>query len=117
MKTILRPFLITLIFLCGTRLYANNSDTTALKKWLDASVEDEIKEQLANLPNIEVGRGLTFGPKDNSFKTTIRFRMQNMGEFSFDNKMKLTEADGQVKRLRLRFDGYIFSPKLLYSIR
>lgn len=117
MKTTLRLFLITLIFLCGTRLYANDSDTTALKKWLDASVEDEIKEQLANLPNIEVGRGLTFGPKDNSFKTTIRFRMQNMGEFSFDNKMKLTEADGQVKRLRLRFDGYIFSPKLLYSIQ
>ncbi len=92
-------------------------DSSVLKKWIDNLVENEMDEHLANMPNIEVGKGISFSPKDNSFKTTIRFRMQNMAEMTFGDRMRINETDGQVKRLRLRFDGYIFSPKLIYSIQ
>lgn len=95
----------------------NVKDSSVLKKWIDNLVENEMDEHLANMPNIEVGKGISFSPKDNSFKTTIRFRMQNMAEMTFGDRMRINETDGQVKRLRLRFDGYIFSPKLIYSIQ
>ena len=77
----------------------------------------EILEQLANMPNIEIGKGVTFRPKNDSYEMTIRFRMQNMVGLYFNDRFTLTEAEAQVKRLRLRFDGYIFSPKFVYSIQ
>lgn len=92
-------------------------DTSNFRKWVNTLVDDEISEQLANMPNIEVGKGISFSPKDDSFKTTIRFRMQNMVGASFDKGMGVTEVNGQVRRLRLRFDGFIFSPKFIYSIQ
>ena len=92
-------------------------DTSNFRKWVNTLVDDEISEQLANMPNIEVGKGISFSPKDDSFKTTIRFRMQNLVGASFDKSMGVTEVNGQVRRLRLRFDGFIFSPKFIYSIQ
>ena len=77
----------------------------------------DIMERLLNLPNIEVGKGVTFRPKNNSYEMTLRFRMQNMIGLSFSRNMNLTSTDAQIKRLRLRFDGYIFSPKIVYSIQ
>ena len=74
-------------------------------------------EQLRHMPNIEVGNGITFRPRNNLFEVTMRFRMQNLLAFNFDNDFTLTQADARVKRLRLRFDGYIYSPKLVYSIQ
>ncbi len=69
------------------------------------------------MPNLEVGKGITFRPKSNWFSLTMRFRMQNMVGLSFDKDFTLTKTDAQVKRLRLRFDGYIYSPKLVYSVQ
>ena len=92
-------------------------DTSNFRKWVNTLVDDEISEQLANMPNIEVGKGISFSPKDDSFKTTIRFRMQNLVGASCDKGMGVTEVNGQVRRLRLRFDGFIFSPKFIYSIQ
>lgn len=92
-------------------------DTSNFRKWVNTLVDDEISEQLANMPNIEVGKGISFSPKDDSFKTTIRFRMQNLVGASFDKGMGTSEVNGQVRRLRLRFDGFIFSPKFIYSIQ
>ena len=77
----------------------------------------ELRERLRNMPNLEVGKGITFRPKSNWFSLTMRFRMQNMVGLSFDKDFTLTKTDAQVKRLRLRFDGHIYSPKLVYSIQ
>ena len=78
---------------------------------------EELLEQLENLPNIEVGKGVTFRPKNDSYEMTIRFRMQNMLGLQFNDKIGLTETEARIKRLRLRFDGYIFSPEFIYSIQ
>lgn len=83
----------------------------------DKVIDAELAERILNMPNIEVGRGITFQPKDESYKLTLRFRMQNLASFDFDDEFSLESSQAQVKRLRLRFDGYIFSPKLVYSIQ
>ena len=77
----------------------------------------ELLEQLRNMPNIEVGKGVTFQPRNKLYKMTMRFRMQNLLAMDFDEDFALQTTEARVKRLRLRFDGYIFSPKLLYSIQ
>ena len=74
-------------------------------------------ERVRNMPNIEVGKGVTFMPKDESWKMTLRFRMQNMIGLQLDEDFSLDRTEAQVKRLRLRFDGYIFSPHLTYTIQ
>lgn len=79
--------------------------------------QNEILEKLKNLPNVEIGKGITFRPKSDAYEMTIRFRMQNMLGMSFGKRFYLAETEAQVKRLRLRFDGYIFSPEFIYSIQ
>ena len=63
--------------------------------------EHELLERVRNMPNLEVGKGITFRPKSNWFSLTMRFRMQNMVGLSFDKDFTLTKTDAQVKRLRL----------------
>lgn len=96
-----------------------SAQTDRIEAFLSDSLDhtEELLEQLENLPNIEVGKGVTFRPKNDSYEMTIRFRMQNMAGLHFNDNIGLTEAEAQVKRLRLRFDGYIFSPKFIYSIQ
>lgn len=81
------------------------------------SDSDELMEQVRNMPFIEVGKGVSFTPKNKLFKLTMRFRMQNQLAMQFDDDFSLEETQAQVKRLRLRFDGYLYSPKILYSIQ
>lgn len=96
-----------------------NNQTKENKKWenLIESESDELMEQLMNMPYIEVGKGVSFAPKNKLFKMTLRFRMQNQVTMLFDDDFRLEETQAQVKRLRLRFDGYLYSPKLLYTIQ
>lgn len=101
-------------------------DTVSLKNYVARLLEEEQKEnemaasvweQLSNLPNVDVGKGISFSPKNESFKTTIRFRMQNLAGMTFGKGMSQSQTQAEVKRLRLRFDGYVYSPKVLYSIQ
>ena len=96
-----------------------NAQASRIETFLADSIDhtEELLEQLENLPNIEVGKGITFRPKNDSYEMTIRFRMQNMVGMHFNDRFGLTETEAQIKRLRLRFDGYVFSPKFIYSIQ
>lgn len=76
--------------------------------------DPELLERLRNMPNIEVGKGITFQPNNDLYKLTIRFRMQNFLGFEFGEDF---QTDAHVKRLRLRFDGYVFVPQLVYSVQ
>ncbi len=79
--------------------------------------DDALLDQLRNMPNIEIGKGITFKPHDEWCSLTLRFRMQNMLGLNFDDNFSLDGIDARVKRLRLRFDGYVYSPRLVYSIQ
>ena len=45
----------------------------------------DLIEQLQHMPNIEVGKGITFRPRNNRYEVTMRFRMQNLLAMNFDD--------------------------------
>lgn len=71
--------------------------------------------RLENLPYYSYGRGIGMTSPDSIFQFNIRFRMQNRLTYlqTEDNE----SIDGQIRRLRLRFDGYVGNPKFLYVIQ
>ena len=83
----------------------------------DTDYSDELRLIRMHMPDIEVGNGISFQPKNKSYKLTMRIRMQNMVDVDFNEKFEAQELDARVKRLRLRFDGYIYTPKLTYLVQ
>lgn len=67
---------------------------------------------------IDTKKGLTI-TKDSTFKMTIRFRMQNrFAVFSEDgNDLAIGSSDIRVRRMRLRLDGFLLTPKLQYKVQ
>ena len=63
-------------------------------------------------------QGIQFLSKDSLFYTNFRFRMQNRLGFNntLDGESNNT-LDARIRRLRMRVDGYIFTPKVSYSIQ
>lgn len=110
-----KKIIATLLLCAGSVCASAQQEETTFET--SAGNEAELLEKLRNMPNIEVGKGITFQPKNKQYKMTMRFRMQNLLAMDFDDNFSLQETQARVKRLRLRFDGYIFSPKLLYSIQ
>lgn len=63
-------------------------------------------------------KGIQYTSKDSLFYTNFRFRMQNRVGYSnvLDGKDN-GKFDARVRRLRMRMDGYIYSPKISYSVQ
>lgn len=72
--------------------------------------------KLEALPYYSYGKGLGITAPDSIFQLNIRFRMQNRVTY-IKNEGEKPAYDGQVRRLRLRFDGYVGNPKFLYAIQ
>lgn len=110
---------ISLMLFTALAMFFFSSAYAQEPKWKDILLSDtsEVGQQLRNMPIIEVGKGVSFAPKNKLFKLTLRFRMQNQLAMLFDEDFSLQETQAQVKRLRLRLDGYLYSPKLIYSIQ
>lgn len=72
--------------------------------------------KLASLPYYAYGRGLGITSPDSIFQLNIRFRMQNRMSY-IQNEDQEEILDGHIRRLRLRFDGYVGNPKFLYAIQ
>lgn len=72
--------------------------------------------KLSALPYYSYGKGLGITSPDSIFKLNIRFRMQNR----FTSLYNDDEEDGyeaMIRRLRLRFDGYVGDPSIIYVIQ
>lgn len=72
--------------------------------------------KLSAIPYYSFGKGVGITSPDSLFQFNIRFRLQNRVTY-IDNEDEKPLYDGQIRRLRLRFDGYVGSPKLLYAIQ
>ncbi|HCQ12968.1 porin [Flavobacterium sp.] len=72
--------------------------------------------KLTALPYYSFGKGLGLTSPDSLFQLNIRFRMQNRVTY-IENDGENGAYDGQIRRLRLRFDGYVGNPKFLYAIQ
>lgn len=85
-------------------------------------MEDSIKKVIDNdirlsaLPYYSYGKGLGLTSADSLFQFNIRFRMQNRATFLFDEDEE-TEISAQIRRLRLRFDGFVGNPRFTYAIQ
>lgn len=66
---------------------------------------------------VEIGKGIAYRSPGEGFALTMRLRMQDLVAFSFDRDFTLTEIEARIKRLQVKFDGYIGSPRLTYSIQ
>ena len=92
------------LLLLGLPLAAAAQRTTLTQVTDTVQNETQLLERLRNMPNIEVGNGISFRPKNERFELTLRFRMQDLVSLSFDEDFTLRKTEARVKRLRLRFD-------------
>ena len=67
---------------------------------------------------IKVDKGISVS-KDSLFLLNLRFRMQNRFGIRTESgeDLSIEQTDFRVRRLRLRFDGYVLSPKIQYYIQ
>jgi len=74
--------------------------------------------RLESLPYYSYGKGLGITSADSIFQLNIRFRMQNrVTYYDYEAQDKPAEIEGMIRRLRLRFDGYVGDPRFLYAIQ
>ncbi len=90
---------------------------------ITATAQIEIKKatgdndlKLSALPYYNYGKGLGITSPDSIFQFNIRFRMQNRATY-LQNEGEDAAIDGQIRRLRLRFDGYVGNPKFIYALQ
>lgn len=64
-------------------------------------------------------KGLGVTTPDSMFSINFRFRMQNRLGYISKSEVDLTpeEFDFRVRRMRLRLDGFVFTPRLVYNIQ
>jgi len=77
------------------------------------------QSSISTAPYFTYGKGLGIISPDSLFMLNIRFRMQNRAAFSTESgdDFSINEVEARVRRLRLRFDGFVYSPKLTYLIQ
>lgn len=76
--------------------------------------QDNATKQI--LPYFTFKKGLGITAPDSLYQVNIRFRMQSRMT-GFKNEDENFAYDGQIRRLRLRFDGFLLNPKFLYGIQ
>lgn len=72
--------------------------------------------KLSALPYYSYGKGLGITSPDSIFQLNIRFRVQNRAAY-LQEEDEDGAVDAQIRRLRLRFDGYVGDPRFLYAIQ
>ena len=70
-------------------------------------------------PYFTFSKGLGITSPDSLFLLNIRFRMQNRAAFYTESgdDFSINQVEARVRRLRLRFDGFLYTPRLTYLIQ
>ncbi|HMG92479.1 MAG TPA: porin [Chryseolinea sp.] len=70
-------------------------------------------------PYYTFNKGVGIIAPDSSFLLNIRFRMQNRVAFVTEDgdDFSISEVEARIRRLRLRFDGFLYTTKLTYLIQ
>jgi hypothetical protein len=76
-------------------------------------------QQVSPTPYFTYGKGLGIISPDSLFMLNIRFRMQNRLALTTESETNLDidQVEARTRRLRLRFDGFIYTPNLTYVIQ
>ena len=75
--------------------------------------------EISPSPYFSYGKGLGITSPDSLFMLNIRFRMQNRLALvsKTDTDLEISRVEARTRRLRLRLDGFIYTPKLSYLIQ
>ncbi len=75
--------------------------------------------QISPTPYFSYAKGLGITSPDSLFMLNIRFRMQNRLALvsHTESNLDIAEVEARTRRLRLRLDGFIYTPKLTYVIQ
>lgn len=87
---------------------------TSAQVKIDTKQDNDLK--LSTLPYYNFGKGVGLTAPDSLFQLNIRFRIQNRVTY-IDTEDDDPAYDGQIRRLRLRLDGYVGNPKFLYALQ
>jgi phosphate-selective porin OprO/OprP len=82
---------------------------------VDAHTSKDLQQRIYSLPYYSYGKGLGFTSPDSIYQMNIRFRIQSRGTFSENDGKEV--IDGSVRRVRLRFDGYVGNPRFTYALQ
>jgi phosphate-selective porin OprO and OprP len=76
-------------------------------------------QEISPSPYFAFGKGLGIISPDSLYLLNIRFRMQNRAAFRTEGEsdFSIDQVEARVRRLRLRFDGYLYNPRLTYLIQ
>lgn len=108
--------LIFSLVMAGAFTYAQENKTSQIDDSTHQHSEKEIQQRIYSLPYYSYGKGLGFTSPDSIYQMNIRFRIQSRGTYDKQEE-KESVIDGQVRRLRLRLDGYVGSPKFTYALQ
>ncbi len=77
------------------------------------------QQDVPEVPYFTFGRGFGIAPPDSMYLLNIRFRVQNRVALNYlsDTDELLDEVEARVRRLRLRFDGFMFDPRITYVVQ
>lgn len=100
----MKKLLFCLWLLSCTTIYAQQSEKSKNDNYSRA------------LPYYDFGKGLGVTAPDSLFQMNIRFRMKNRFDAIVDDNDELG-YEASVRRLRLRFDGFVMDPKVGYVIQ
>ncbi len=81
------------------------------------NVDSDKDLRMSVLPYYNFGKGLGLTSPDSIFQLNIRFRMQNRATYLNREGEEEDEIKAEIRRLRLRFDGYVGDPRFLYAIQ
>lgn len=105
--------LLTFLLICFTNSTAKAQDTLSVE---ENQLMIAAPSQFTQVPYVTFGKGVGLVSPDSIFSLNIRFRIQNRAVFNFKENSENT-IEGKVRRLRLRFDGFVYSPKISYVIQ
>jgi phosphate-selective porin OprO and OprP len=103
------PAFVVASLMLPVLVYSQTGDRTVPQQ-----IGDDIR--FPALPYYSYGSGLGLTTPDSTFRLNIRFRMQNRATFT-DSDVSDPAIDAVVRRLRLRFDGFVGDPRFLYAIQ
>jgi len=97
----------------------NLLSTGIILTFLTLSFTAEAQRERDERATIENFKGIQYTGDDSTFYINFRFRMQSRLKYTSigGNDLGAEEFEARVRRLRLRMNGYLYSPKLSYTIQ
>ncbi|WP_236973735.1 porin [Membranihabitans maritimus] len=76
------------------------------------------KDSIKDKPLFAEGNGISIVSKDSLYKVDFGFRIQNRVDINTESLSDFTvqNISAQVRRFRLKFDGFVYDPNLTYKI-